>query len=68
MAYYRRCPCCGANNDPGEICDCQGEDEKKEATPVAPGMTSGFTPISFYQGANQKSIFERRDALWRTMI
>lgn len=68
MAYYRRCPCCGANNDPGEICDCQVEDKKKEATPAASGMTSGFTPIPSYQGVNQKSIFERKDALWRTMI
>ena len=68
MAYYRRCPYCGANNDPSEICDCRDKDEKKEATPVAPGMTSGCVPITSYQGAKQKSIFERRDAPWRTMI
>lgn len=23
--YYRTCPCCGANLDPGEICDCKTE-------------------------------------------
>lgn len=22
---YRTCPYCGANNDPGEICDCRSE-------------------------------------------
>ena len=22
MAYYTVCPCCGANLDPGEKCDC----------------------------------------------
>lgn len=22
MALFRRCPCCGANLDPGEQCDC----------------------------------------------
>lgn len=22
--YYRQCPECGANLDPGEICDCPG--------------------------------------------
>lgn len=22
MSYYRTCPHCGANLDPGEICDC----------------------------------------------
>lgn len=71
MAYYRRCPRCGAYNDPGEICDCRDNEkteEKIEATPAASGMTSGFTPITSYQGADQKSIIERRDALWRTMI
>ena len=28
VAMYRRCPCCGAYLDPGEICDC-----KKETAP-----------------------------------
>lgn len=23
MAYFRTCPLCGSNLDPGEICDCQ---------------------------------------------
>jgi hypothetical protein len=23
MSYYRTCPDCGSNLDPGEICDCQ---------------------------------------------
>ena len=23
MSYYRTCPSCGSNLDPGEICDCQ---------------------------------------------
>ncbi len=54
MAYYRRCPCCGAYNDPGEVCDCQG-DKKEEATPTALGMTSSKTPIQFYQGAAKMS-------------
>lgn len=27
MPYYRTCPCCGANLDPGERCDCQDEQE-----------------------------------------
>ena len=29
MPYYRECPDCGANNDPGEICECRG----KKASP-----------------------------------
>lgn len=27
MSYYRTCPACGANLDPGERCDCRREPE-----------------------------------------
>ncbi len=30
MAYYKKCSCCGANLDPGEICWCQEKDEKQD--------------------------------------
>lgn len=30
MAYYRVCPLCGSNLDPGERCDCQDEQRKRE--------------------------------------
>ena len=31
MAMYRTCPLCGANLDPGELCDCQdGEESDSE--------------------------------------
>ena len=30
MAYYRKCPHCGANLDPGEKCDCD-----KRANPLS---------------------------------
>ena len=30
MAYYRVCPNCGSNLDPGEKCDCQKEKEARE--------------------------------------
>lgn len=33
MAYYRTCPYCGSNNDPGEACDCRAE-TKKESAPA----------------------------------
>lgn len=26
--YYKECPFCGANLDPGEVCDCQEERSK----------------------------------------
>lgn len=32
MAYYKTCPICGANLDPGESCDCQ---DKKAAPGTA---------------------------------
>ena len=28
--YYRTCPDCGANLDPGEQCTCQTDEETKE--------------------------------------
>lgn len=43
MAYYRICSYCGANIDPGEICDCRADTEKR-GHPVAPGTTSGKIP------------------------
>lgn len=26
--YFHTCPCCGANLDPGERCDCEDETEQ----------------------------------------
>lgn len=68
MAYYRRCPFCGAFNDPGETCDCQ-MDKKVEATSEPPEMTStknGFVPV--YHEDAKKSSTERRDAWWQRAI
>lgn len=28
MAFYKTCPLCGSNLDPGESCDCQEEKEQ----------------------------------------
>lgn len=30
MAFYKKCPHCGANLDPGEFCNCRQEQEEKE--------------------------------------
>ena len=30
MPYYRVCPFCGSNLDPGEVCDCQQTPRTKE--------------------------------------
>lgn len=32
MAYYRTCPDCGGNLDPGERCECQ---DKRKTAPSA---------------------------------
>lgn len=37
MAYYRVCPRCGCNLDPGEHCDC--EDEKRRQDEFYKGKT-----------------------------
>lgn len=29
VGFYRECPHCGANLDPGERCECQSEKEKE---------------------------------------
>lgn len=36
MCYYKTCPACGANLDPGEICDCQDPDKEKTADAPTP--------------------------------
>lgn len=42
MAYYRTCPYCGANLDPGERCDCM---EKESAAAHAANMDNGKRTI-----------------------
>ena len=31
MAYYETCPYCGANLDPGEVCECRIERREDRA-------------------------------------
>lgn len=38
--YCRKCPRCGAYLDPGEICDCQDDEDKRRALP-----SHGSAPI-----------------------
>jgi hypothetical protein len=28
--YYKKCPLCGANLDPGEACDCDQKEKARE--------------------------------------
>lgn len=32
MSYYYKCPNCGANLDPGEICECNTENQNYNVT------------------------------------
>lgn len=32
MSYYRKCPRCGSNLDPGETCTCASEDRENNQT------------------------------------
>ena len=42
MSYYKTCPHCGANLDPGEVCDCR---EKKAAQGAANTRDGGAEQI-----------------------
>ena len=67
MAYYRKCPTCGSNLDPGELCDeCRErppEPTKNKGVPTAceareRPMTSdrrNGTPTTFYMNQVQRS-------------
>ena len=37
MSYYRTCPICGANLDPGERCDCRDEKTAADAANIDDG-------------------------------
>ncbi len=41
MSYYRTCPHCGANLDPGESCDCTISQVCAEARAVFPELFAG---------------------------
>ena len=41
MSYYRTCPHCGANLDPGESCDCTISQVCTEARAVLPELFTG---------------------------
>lgn len=43
MSYYRTCPNCGANLDPGEVCDCR--DKESAAQGAANTQDGGVEQI-----------------------
>lgn len=43
MPYYRECPYCHCNLDPGEICDCHKRPQKKAEAQARP-MTRPMSP------------------------
>lgn len=59
MAYYWTCPICGANNDPGEACDCRFE-TKKEAAPVRRERPQARTPNASLSTSGRKVKASRR--------
>lgn len=49
MCYYKTCPVCGGNLDPGEKCDCQEKVKEMTAdavTPTAKAKTNYTTRLS----------------------
>jgi len=49
MAYYRTCPLCGSNNDPGEACDCRAETKKEPAPAQRERTQAKGYPYTVYQ-------------------
>ncbi len=49
MAYYRTCPYCGSNNDPGEACDCRAETKKESAPAQRERTQANGYPYTVYQ-------------------
>lgn len=43
MSYYKTCPHCGANLDPGEVCDCR--DKERAAQGAANTKDGGAEQI-----------------------
>ena len=44
MSYYRTCPYCGVNLDPGERCDCRDEKTAADAANTGDGeVEQGLT-------------------------
>ena len=58
MAYYRVCPYCKGNLDPGEKCDCQNEireQEKKMSNLIAFG-SDGQAVFQFIDDRRKESV------------
>lgn len=55
MAYYRTCPYCGSNNDPGETCDCRTETKKEVAPLHRERPQANAYPMPVYQLGGVKS-------------
>lgn len=56
--YYRTCPNCGANLDPGERCDCQ---DKKEAAPGATNTQDGKAEQGLTANVHASSLDENKE-------
>lgn len=56
MAYFRTCPLCGCNLDPGERCDCETEKQPepppgtRQSRNIEPGlMTRTLREVRHYE-------------------
>ena len=50
MAYFKVCPRCGLNLDPGEICECKKEEAAPLHRETAPGQKNPATSIVMAAG------------------
>lgn len=61
MAYYRTCPYCGSNNDPGEACDCRAETKKEPAPAQRERTQANGYPYTVYQSVEPRQEQRRCD-------
>lgn len=62
--YFRTCPRCGANLDPGERCDCTAMTGKEKAPAGAPTPTSIINNNTsvLYQGRSKNATNKNQSA------
>lgn len=58
MAYFRPCPDCGANLDPGEACGCRSKRAKKETAPLhrerPQAQSTDITILEYFEIVKQR--------------
>lgn len=55
MAYFNKCPSCGANLDPGEICDCMDREPEGNSSKMNDAIQAGESKEADPGGTKEES-------------